>query len=134
MILLFESYWDQEIDILELQEHWQDLWQAITFHPLKRLLEFVFDDKSNDTKVYLFVNKRLKLSDKSFTYNTPDLCTIYLKVWDLWTIYIHNMYNLFLWKTVKISQGAIPSLIYAMQVFFIDEHLLVWGFNFHLTI
>ncbi len=118
MILLFESYWDQEIDILELQEHRQNLWQAITFHSLKRLFEFVFDDKSNDTKVYLFVNKRLKLSDKSFTYNTPDLSTIYLKVWDLRTIYIHNMYNLFLWKTVKISQGAIPSLIYTMQVFF----------------
>lgn len=80
MIPLFEDQRVQDVDILAIQEPWRNPAQATTYHPLKGIFELVFEDKSNNTRVCFFVNKRLALSEWSFTHNTPDLCTLHLKI------------------------------------------------------
>ena len=131
MISLFEDQWVQDIDILAIQEPWRNPGQGTTYHPLKRFFELVFDDKSNNTRVCFFVNKKLALSEWSFTYNTSELCTLHLKIAELRKIHIHNVYNPCSSRGDDLSKGSIPNLMKAIQHFPDDEPLAIGDFTLH---
>lgn len=131
MIPLFEDQRVQDVDILAIQEPWRNPVQATTYHPLKRFFGLVFEDRSNNTRVCFFVNKRLALSEWSFTHHTPDLCTLHLKIAELRKIHIHNVYNPCSSGGDDLSNGSIPNLMKAIQYFPDDELLAMGDFNLH---
>ncbi len=131
MILLLEDQQAQDIDIMAIQDLWQNFAQATTYYPLKKFFKLVFDDKSNNTRVCFFVNKRLALSEWSFTHYTSDLYTLNLKIAELQKIHIHNVYNACTSKRDDLSKGSIPNLMKAIQHFSEDKRLAMGDFNLH---
>ena len=111
MIFLFRNQKVYNIDILAIHKPLHNLWQASIYNPLKELFGLALDDQNDDIKISFFINKRLKLSDWSFTHHRPDLHTLYLKVLDIQTIQIHNVYNLFSSRKDVISQQVNLSLM-----------------------
>lgn len=111
VIPLFEDQRVQNVDILAIEEPWRNPAQATTYHPLKRFLELVFEDRSNNTRECFFVNRRLALSESGFTHHTPDLCTPHLKIAELRKIHIHSVYNPCFSRGDDLSKGSIPILM-----------------------
>lgn len=54
MIAFFENQAVENIDVLTIQEPWQNPYQVTTYHPLKRCFELVFDDRNKSTRVCFF--------------------------------------------------------------------------------
>lgn len=62
MMPLFEDQRVQNIDILAIKEPRRNPAQATTYHPLKRVFEFVFEDRSNNTRVVNIINEAMNIS------------------------------------------------------------------------
>ena len=61
MIPLFENERIKEVDIIVLQEPWQNPWKYTTYHFLKSFFDLVYED-GKDTYVCFYINKTMALA------------------------------------------------------------------------
>lgn len=81
MIELFEESEIIEYDIIALQEPWRRSDCNTTYHPAKSHFELLYLN-SSQTRVCVYINKKIALASWNTTYHSPDLSTLHLKMLD----------------------------------------------------
>ena len=130
IIPLFENEWIKEVDIIVLQEPWQNPWKHTTYHPLKSFFDLIYEDENN-THVCFYISKTMALASWSFIYHSANLCSFYLKTLNERTIRIHNIYNPCNSNVEDKYSSTIFTLLRAIEKYPNKEHISLGDYNLH---
>lgn len=123
MIPLFEHKQKKEVDIIALQEPWQNPWKHTTYHLLKSFFDLVYKDGKN-TRICFYINKTIALASSSFIYHSADLCSLHLKTLNEKSIYIQNIYNSCNSNVKDKQSSTIPTLLRTIEKHPNRKHIL----------
>ena len=125
MASLFQNNKTPEYDILAIQEPWRNPFIATSYHPLKTCFELNYLD-NEETRVCLYVNKRIDPGTWSVSYISKDIILLKLSNPDSSkTIHIFNVYNEVATDTLSVLAGAIGALDSH------DETIVLGDLNIH---
>lgn len=117
----------RKIDVLAIQEPWQDTTAVRTVNPATSPFHSIYPSEHGGA--CLFINKNLDLNSWSTTIHSPDFCTVHLQIDRI----IFNIHNLYSRPPAAYNSTATNSPIYlldnALQV--PGEHIVLGDFNFH---
>ncbi len=131
MIRLFKNEQIKKMDILELQEPWQNLWQYTTYQSLKRFFDLVYKEDRINICVCFYINKALALAPWSFTYHSSSFCSLYLKTFNGRIIQIHNICNQCNSNLDDQHASTIPTLVRTIELHANEKHILLEDFNLY---
>lgn len=134
MLPLLESPEVQEMNILAIQEPWHNTRNQSTYN-LSHSSFYLIYSGEKETRVCLYINKRLDIDSWETVFSSTDCCSIRLRrrdgqqgeIIDLW---VHNIYNpspASYSSTTGLS--TLPVIAEALQK--PGEHILLGDFNLH---
>ena len=127
LIPLFEDKRTTELDIIAIQEPWQNPFQPTTYN--QREGDFYLAFPPQGGRACFYINKRLDLNKWSVEFLSPDMCILHIIISDI-PLSIHNLYSQ--------PPGSLRTIDYNSPIPLLDtaltqpgEHLVLGDFNLH---
>src|SRR6201996_3284920 len=126
LIGLFQDPTIQELDILAIQEPWRNTASGKGYNTQSTF--YLIEEEALDTRVSIYINRRIPIEEWSLVYRSKDLITISIQIGQR-KVYIHNLYL----PPSEHSNRAIPAtLIKLLELLKLEgEHIALGDFNLH---
>ncbi len=91
-------------DVIAIQKPWKNSEFFITYYLHKDIFYLIYIDYIS-IRVCFYINKKFDILSWYANYHNSDLCSIYLDIYNLGRLYIHNICNLILSTSSKSRQA-----------------------------